>query len=346
LATVRVGLIGTGFGGTVQAPGFTCVDGAEVVAVASGRMERARAVAAEFGIAHAFDDYRTMLREVELDLVSITTPPGLHHEMTLAALGAGAHVLCEKPMARNVAEAKEMLAAAEQAGRVHAIDYEFRYVPARTGMKRLIDAGEVGTPFFVRIADLSIGPERPPWWYDAEQGGGLFQAIGTHYVDAVRWWIGPFARVTADVRPIVPEHRWLDGSGSVPVTSDDTSLIAFVLENGVHGRIDLSAVAHGGVRRIEVYGTAGTLVVEGTMLYRSHNGELVRVPPEDWDQGRLDDPRIGPFVELAQRVVDRIQRKAAAPFATFADGLEVQRVMDAIHRSSTEGRAVPIAEML
>jgi predicted dehydrogenase len=308
-------------------------------------MERARAVAAEFGIAHAFADYRQMLRDVQLDLVSITTPPGLHHEMTLAALEAGAHVLCEKPMAMSVDEAGEMLAAAERAGRVHAIDFEFRYVPARTAMKRLIDAGEIGTPFFVRIADLSIGPERPPWWYDAEQGGGLFQAIGTHYVDAVRWWISPFARVTATMRAVVPEHPWPDGSGSVSVTSDDTSLIAFVLENGVHGRIDLSAVAHGGVRRIEAYGTAGTLVLEGTMLYRSQNGELVRVPLEDWDQGRLDDARIGPFVELAQRVVDRIQGKAAAPFATFADGLEVQRVMDAIHRSSDEGREVRITEI-
>ncbi len=345
MAAVRVGLIGTGFGGAVQAPGWTCVDSAEVVAVTSGRMERARAVADEFGIKHVFTDYRQMLREVELDLVSITTPPHLHHEMALAALEAGRHVLCEKPMAMNVAEAKEMLAAAERSGRVHAIDFEFRYVPARTAMKRLIDAGEIGTPFFIRIADLSLGPERPAWWYDAKQGGGLFQAIGSHYVDAVCWWVAPFARVTADVRPVVKEHTLLESGVTVPVTSDDTSLVSFVLENGVHGRIDLSAVAQGGTRRIEVYGTAGTLVLEGTMLYRTLNGELVHVPPEDWDQGRLDDARIGPFVELAQRVVDRIRDKPGKPFATFADGLEVQRVMDAIHLSSEEGREVRISEV-
>ena len=93
MAGVRVGLIGTGFGGAVQAPGWTCVDSAEVVAVTSARLERARAVADEFAIRHVFTDYRQMLREVELDLVSITTPPHLHHEMTLAVLmqleGAG-----------------------------------------------------------------------------------------------------------------------------------------------------------------------------------------------------------------------------------------------------------------
>ncbi len=345
MAAVRVGLIGTGFGGSVQAPGWTCVDSAEVVAVTSGRVERARAVADEFGINHVFTDYRQMLREVELDLVSITTPPQLHHEMALAALEAGKHVLCEKPMAMNVAEAKEMLAAAERSGRVHAIDFEFRYIPARSAMKRLIEAGEIGEPFFVRIADLGIGPERPAWWYDAKQGGGLFQAIGTHYVDAVRWWIGPFARVSADLRPVVRAHTLPESGVTVPVTSDDTSLVSFVLENGVHGRIDLSAVAQAGTRRIEIYGTRGTLVLEGTMLYRTVNGELVRVPPEDRDQGRLDDPRIGPFVELAQRVVDRIQGKPGKSFATFADGLEVQRVTDAIHRSSDEGREVRIAEV-
>jgi predicted dehydrogenase len=343
--SVRIGLIGTGFGGAVQAPGWTCVDGAEVVAVASARLERARALATQFSIEHAFDDYRKMLAEVELDLVSITTPPTLHQEMTLAALEAGAHVLCEKPMAMNLGEAKAMLDAAEKSGRVHAIDFEFRYVAARTAMKRMLDAGEIGTPFFVRIADLGLGPERPTWWYDAKLGGGIFQAIGSHYVDAVRWWIAPFERLTASVRAVVPEHKWLDGSGTVPVTSDDTDLVSFVLENGVPGRIDLSVVAHNGVRRVEIYGTEGTLVLEGTMLYRSQNGELVRVPPEYWDQGRLDDARIGPFVELAQRVIDRIQGKDAAPFATFADGLEVQRVMDAIQLSSNERREVAIKEL-
>ncbi len=345
MTTVRVGLIGTGFGGAVQAPGWTCVDSAEVVAVTSRRRERAQAVADEFAIKHVFTDYRQMLRDVELDLVAITAPPHLHHEMTLAALKAGTHVLCEKPMAMSVGEAKAMLAAAEESGRVHAIDFEFRYVAARSAMKRLIDAGAVGTPFFVRIADLSLGPERPAWWYDAKQGGGLFQAIGSHYVDAVRWWIGPFARVSADVRPVVKEHTLLEGGETVPVTSDDTSLVSFVLENGVPGRIDLSVVARGGTRRIEVYGTAGTLILEGTMLYHTQNGQLVPVPPDNQDQGRLDDVRIGPFVELAQRVVDRIQGKDGAPFATFVDGLEVQRVMDAIHRSTAEGREVHIAEV-
>ena len=188
MSPIRVGIIGTGFGAAVQLPGFQCVDGVEVVAVVSGRLDRARAVAAEHGVPHAFTDYREMLRAVPLDLVSVTAPPYLHYEMTLAAFAAGAHVLCEKPLAMNTQQAKEMFAAAERAGRVHAVDHEFRYVPARATVKRLIDEGAVGDPYFVRIADLVASrPERYyGWWFDRARGGGLLQAIGAHYVDALR----------------------------------------------------------------------------------------------------------------------------------------------------------------
>src|SRR3954447_4738322 len=102
MCAARVGLIGTGFGATVQAPGWQCIDGAELVAVTSGHLERAQQVADEHGLSLAFDDYREMLRQSDLNLVSITAPPYLHHEMVMAALDAGAHVLCEKPFAMNV----------------------------------------------------------------------------------------------------------------------------------------------------------------------------------------------------------------------------------------------------
>jgi predicted dehydrogenase len=343
---VRVGIIGTGFGGSVQAPGFQCLDDAQLVAVASGRLERAQQLAQEHGLQHAYDDYREMLRRAELDLVSITAPPHLHREMVLAALEAGAHVLCEKPFAMNVAEAHQMLEAAKQSGRVHAVDHEFRYVPARAALMRMIDEGAIGDVFFIRIADLS-GSRAPTasWWYDRAQGGGLLQAIGSHYIDAVRiWGDSRFERVAADIRAVVPERESTD-RGRVRVTADDTSLIAFHLENGVTGRIDLSAAARAGGRRMEVYGSQGTLVLEGLKLYHASEGDLQEVALQARDQGRLEDARLGPFVELAQRVVDRINGKDSGPFPTFADGVEVQRVMDAAHRSADEGREVRVAEV-
>jgi predicted dehydrogenase len=238
----------------------------------------------------------------------------------------------------NVTEAEAMLATAERHNRVHAVDHEFRFVPARRALKRLIDAGEIGEPFLVRIAQLRGG--RPPaedsWWRDRARGGGVLQAIGSHFIDAVRLWIGPFAAVQADLRSVAMQGA----------TAEDTASVSFRLQNGVTGSINLSQGAKGGPNRVEVYGPKGSLFIEGTMLYRSTGGDPEEIAPDDAvDQGRLEDPRLGPFVELAQRVVDRINGKDSGPFPTFADGLEVQRVMDAIRRSSNERREVAISEI-
>ncbi|HZT07171.1 MAG TPA: Gfo/Idh/MocA family oxidoreductase [Chloroflexota bacterium] len=347
MCAVRVGIIGTGFGAAVQAPGFRCVDGAELVAVASSRIQRAQAVAQEFRLPHAFDDYRAMLRSVPLDLVSITAPPYLHREMTLAALEAGAHVLCEKPMAMNADEANEMLRKAERSGLVHAIDFEFRYIPARAALTRLLAAGAIGEPILVRVADLVHARVDQPygWFFDRARGGGLLQAIGSHYIDAVRLWLGPIASVTADLRAVRAERPRDDGGGHERVTADDTASVSLRLERGIFGRIDLSVCAPGGYRRTEIFGSQGVLTLEGTKLYRGADSGSEEVAPEAEDQGRLEDPRLGPFVELAQRVVDRINGRDGRPFPTFSDGLAVQRVMDAIHRASDEGREVRISEV-
>jgi predicted dehydrogenase len=348
VCAVRVGLIGTGFGANVQLPGFKCVSDVEVIAITSGRAERAKAVAAEHGIPHSFDDYREMLRSVDLDLVSVVAPPYLHHEMTMAALDAGAHVLCEKPFAMHLAQALEMRDAADRLGRVHAVDHEFRYVPARTAIKRLLEAEEIGEVFLFRASDLALWPTDRPfeWWFDRARGGGVLGAIGSHYVDAVHWWIGPIARVSAELRALVPERRAEHGAGTERVTADDTATVAFGTEGGVTGRIDISMSAGGGPRRVEIYGTKGALFLEGTKLFRAAAGQVDEVITEDRDQGRLDDPRIGPFVELAQRVVDRINGADARPFPTFDDGVSVQSVLDAVHRSADEGREVEVAEII
>jgi predicted dehydrogenase len=213
-------------------------------------------------------------------------------------------------------------------------------------MKRLLEAGDVGEPFLVRVADLVLArtDQLYGWWFERERGGGLLQAIGSHYIDAIGQWVSPIASVVADLRAVVAERRRPEG-GVGRVTADDTATIACRLESGISGRIDLSVSAPGGYRRTEVFGSDGVLTLEATKLYRTRRGEREEVEPEARDQGRLEDPRLGPFVELAQRVVDRINGRDAPPFPTFADGLAVQRVMDAIHRSSDERREVPISEI-
>src|SRR5690348_629909 len=112
----RVGVVGTGFGATVHVPAFTQAPDFEVVAITSRRRENAERVAEEHGIGWAGDDYRAMLKEAPLDVVSIATPGGLHHEIAVAAAEAGKHVLSEKPFTTSLTQAKAMLAAVEKAG--------------------------------------------------------------------------------------------------------------------------------------------------------------------------------------------------------------------------------------
>jgi len=213
---LRVGVIGTGFGSTVQIPAFRAHPRVEVVAVASGRPGKARKVAEEFGVPHAFDAYADLV-PADLDLVSITAPPDLHHPMTMAAVAAGRHVLCEKPMALSAAEAAEMLAAAERARVVHLIDHELRFNPNRRKVKRLIAEGFLGQPRHALITAMSPGRRDPTlpwgWWYDAARGGGLLGAVGSHQIDLLRYWLGEIESASGTLDAVIRERPAPDGSG-------------------------------------------------------------------------------------------------------------------------------------
>src|SRR5688572_17903332 len=140
---LRIGVAGVGFGSAVHIPAFQS-EGLDVVAVCSRRAERAEETAQRFGIERTFTDYDEMLQLDGLDAVSIATPPALHHEMSLAALRAGKHVICEKPFALNTAQALEMRQAAAASGLTAMIAHEFRYASARMRVKELLDEGYIG----------------------------------------------------------------------------------------------------------------------------------------------------------------------------------------------------------
>ena len=133
MSKLRVGVVGSSFGGKVHVPAFRAQGTFDVVALASPRS--AAEVAAGLKIPHAFDSTEAMLDGVELDVVSVASPPFDHLPSVLAALARGKHVLCEKPFGLSVAECEEMLAASERAGTVCALAHEFRYVPARIAVR-------------------------------------------------------------------------------------------------------------------------------------------------------------------------------------------------------------------
>jgi predicted dehydrogenase len=346
-STTRVGVIGTGFGGVVQIPGFQRSPGVEVVAVASGRAERAREIAERFGLA-GYGDYRRMLDEEQLDLVSIASPPYLHHEMTLAAIERGCNVLCEKPFALNLAQAREMLAAARRAGIVHAVDHEFRYLPARLKLKELVADGYLGELHTVRINNLSdmlLDEARPwSWWHDREQGGGILGALGSHLIDGLGWWFGEIVEVAAQLDTFVKRRRVAGSDEWREVTAEDQVAALCRLANGAQATFLVSGVVRGGGTRMEAHGSAGSLIIDQAQLLgvrgRGAPQPIELSPLPGLNQG--DDFRIAPFLRFLERFLPQLRGEGDAVVASFEEGVAVTAVIDAMHESSQTGRFVKV----
>ncbi|HEV8674715.1 MAG TPA: Gfo/Idh/MocA family oxidoreductase [Methylomirabilota bacterium] len=351
-AKLRVGVIGTGFGSTVQIPAFRAHPRVEVVAVASGQPGKARKVADAFGVAHAFDAWADLIT-ADLDLVSITTPPSLHRAMALAAATARRHVLCEKPMALSTAEAAAMLAAVEQAGVRHVIDHELRFNPNRRKVRALIAEGFVGQPRHVLVTQVGPGradPSRPwTWWSDAARGGGLLGALGSHQIDLLRYWLGEVERVVGTAEAYIKERPDPDGRGQRRVTADDCTTFTLRFASGALATVLLSSVtAHARGPRLEVWGDEGTLVLDDAD--RLWGGRQGREPEELTEPETLTPAPGMDYVPLwglsFRRLVDHLVTAVLdggplTPAATFADGLAVQRIMDAIRASAATWPVVP-----
>lgn len=341
---LRVGIVGTGFGARVQVPGFRAA-GFEVTAICSADPARARAAAEQARIPAAVDTVAELVARDDVDVVCVASPPMLHHEHTIAALAAGKHVICEKPMARDTREAREMLAMAERAGVVHAIDHEFRYTPARSKVKELLAAhaiGEMRLALVMEMTGMLVDPAKPrqEWWLRRDQAGGLLGALGSHWIDSLIWWLGAVERVSSELGISAQTRPTIDGA-PVQVTADDTAQLLLRMSSGAIATIQLSSAVHHPSRRVILYGSDGTIVLggDGRVLLARGSGALDEILPAS----TMD----GAFPDLARRVREHIEAgptgSADAPHPTFADGLRVQAVMEAAYRSAETGGAVAVA---
>ena len=345
---IRVGVLGTGFGAAVHIPALRHLPDTEVVAVCSRHAERAERVAAEHGIPATFTDHRELLRDGEVDAVVVATPPFLHHQMALAALEAGKHVLCEKPMARNLAEARDMAKMAERAGVVAMLNHEYRFVPARARIKELIAEGYLGEPQAVTLtvfrSSLADPDGRPfGWLMEQDKAGGMLGATGSHHVDALRWWFGEVKAVAGATATMVKRRR-LPGSATLATVDADDNF-AFVLRfaNGALGTVHVTATAPVDTgEEILLSGSEGMLMAHGEdSLYGARRGEgaLAELPlPEPpADYPPFDHPLTAPTVRLLATWVAAIRTgEPASP--SFADGVKVQEVLDGVARSGRQGR--------
>lgn len=345
---MKVGIIGAGFAKAAFLPALRHVSGAEVVAISSARLESAKSTAAAFGVPNAYDDWQQMLDAHTFDLICVATPTVTHAPMTLAALQAGAHVLCEKPMAMTSAEAKTMLDEAERLERLHMIDHELRFNPNRRKVKSLIDEGFIGELRHANIANITSGWGNPAsrskddWWSLESEGGGRLGANGSHQIDLIRWWFGEVASVSAQALTLVPDRLDKTSGEAWQATADDTVNMTLELRRGGLVQAFLSGVARHNFDNVtQIFGSEGTI-----LLSNSDEKLLVAKAGEPFEDMSEKDPNadlaginkgiwnvsvVGALREFAAAIKEK---RALSEGATFEDGWRTQKVLDAVKRST------------
>lgn len=358
---LRVGVVGAGIGAGYIA-GFQKQPGVEVAAVCA--RTSAGPVAEKYHVPRTYTDYEAMLAQEPLDIVVIATPNYLHHPMTLAALNAGKHVVCDKPLAMNIRQAREMAECAEQVGRRHFVPFIWRFVPAAAYLKEIIASGFLGQPYHVNVRyfNLGWGDLRGPmrWQYDkARAGSGSLGNIGSHAIDLIHWWLGRIRQVCAMLTTAVKERTQPDGS-KVPVQVDDICAFLGRLDDGTPVVFNTSSVAL--VRRnflqIDLFGSEGSLIFQDdwgaedadigriyAMRRSDYAPSLVPIPArlvgEFLDMPDYYTPFRTCFSRMAAEFVSAIrEERPAAP--NFHDGLRVQEVIDAVLQSAAEDRWMTI----
>ena len=320
----RVGIIGRGWGERSQAPNFRDA-GLDVVAVV-GR-----------------DGWEPLIRRTDVDVISVAMPPAHHVDMSISALESGKHVICEKPTALNSSDAARLITAARMhPHQVAIIDHELRFLPSFLAARERI--AEIGPIRFaeVRYASPSRGDRSRPWnwWSDASQGGGVWGAVGSHFVDALRYLGCDIESVQAMLATIINER-----SGK-PVTSDDFAAVHLRLNKGALAAMTFSAVASGPDEptALTIHGEKGAFRLVGEeLLFAQPRGAFARIAGGDLANRPGNSPggAFGTGTYLLgvaiRRALDDGDRQALTPAATFTDGLAQQRVLDAGRRSHASG---------
>ena len=362
-------VVGTGFGLFTHVRALRDA-GFEVRAIVGRNREKTAARAAPLAIPFATDSLAEALADPDVRLVTVATPPHAHYPAVMQAIDAGRHVMCEKPFARDLAEARRMRDAAKAKGVLHMLGAEFRFDAAQALLRRTLRSGAIGAPLaFLRIHHQpglrDPGEELNDWWEDAAQGGGFLGAFGTHMIDQAITLFGPIARVSAELLRTAP--------GRPGMTADDGYTLLFETAGGVKGTLIAALTAPGPmIVTTKVAGGGGGAWIASGAAYGDPEEVWVdagdgarRIPcPEDL---RYPAPTPFPIADLVQTEQDRWHssgfdvppyarlftemrlRMEGEPIlspetaATFDDAVMGQAVLDAARASAAERRWVEIA---
>lgn len=347
---IRVAVVGTsGYAESMHLTSIRSHPHAAIRAICGRNTGRARELARRFDIPAVHTDFREMIAAGGLDAIVVASPDDLHYEMTMEALDAGLHVICEKPMAMTAEQALAMCARAESAGVTHMVHFTWRWLPIARYVRRLIDEGYIGMCLQCSVR-YAIGFAREPRYLrrlDPERANSILGDLGSHALDLAQWYVGPIARVGAHLATLM---RHPGREGGTMEAANDSAVLALVFRNGAEGVVQLTALAHIGERdqdlQIVLFGDSGTLEVDlafngGEMRGARDGEERFHVIPVPKDIAGSVDPRDPLQVFVQQSVGDRhfidaiLHHQPAEP--SFHDGVRVQEVIEAALQAHRTG---------
>lgn len=368
MRTIGVGLIGWGFMGKTHTQALRALEmfypeanfRVKLRHVCSRRLEKAEEAARIAGFERFTDDYRVLLRDPEVEVVSVCTPNDQHEEMVIAALKAGKHVYVDKPLAVTAESAVRIAETATRANGLTRMVFNNRYMPATMRAKELVDEGKIGRVLSFEARYLhsgSIDPNKPIGWKQQAQGGALLD-LGSHALDLLTWLIGYPSKVCARMRTLYAERPTKDG-GAERALSEDQAVMLLEMPDGALGTVEASKIATGSNDELTIElrgekgalkwnamdpnyvyffdqtlperplgGMRGFMQIESVARYPAPGGTFL--PPKNsigWDRGHM---------HCYYTFLDCVANGRVAE-NTVADGARLQRLMETIRRSAESG---------
>jgi len=341
--TVGVGLVGSQFVSTIHAESLKRVPRARLAAVASPTPGHAQAFAQTHGIPHALTDYRKMLEMGEVDLVVIGAPNDVHCQITCDAAVAGKHVVCEKPLCLNLAEADRMLAACRKAGVKLMYAEELCFTPKYVRLRKLADDGALGKLTLIKQSEKHDGPHAPHFWDVDRSGGGVAMDMGCHAIEFFRWMLGKPRALDVYAQMSTQVH-------TDKTRGDDNALLIVNFEGGVTCVAEESWTKPGGMDdRAEVYGSEGVayanLLQGNAILAYSARGYDYAVEKagatKGWSFPIYEEAWNYGFPQEMEHFVNCVA-DGLEPLETGDDGRAVLEIIFAAYRSAATGRKVKL----